>query len=240
MPGHFYSPIPSREEVSEVVTRIRAEQTGRSERPGIRLNGEQQRDLLKTFETFYKDLPFQEEQSDRCRYYFRQSSYPYPDAIFLYSFLRHVKPKQIIEVGSGFSSAVILDTVDRFFPQPPRVTFIEPYPVTLTRLLRPEDTRKVTLIKERVQTTPLELFESLNSGDLLFIDSSHIVKCGSDVSFLILRCFPGCQLASTSIFTTYPVVRVPEEWLLKGGTGTRRNFAGVAFKQPGLGDLLFQ
>ena len=99
VPGHYYSPIPSREEVSEVVTRIRAEQTGRSEPAGIRLNGDKQRDLLKAFETFYKDLPFQEEQSDSCRYYFRQSPYPYPDAIFLYSFLRHVQPKQIIEVG---------------------------------------------------------------------------------------------------------------------------------------------
>jgi len=217
VPGHYYSPIPSREEVWEVVTRIRAEQTGMSEPKGIRLNGEKQRDLLKTFETFYKDLPFQEEQSDSCRYYFRESPYPYPDAIFLYSFLRHVQPKQIIEVGSGFSSAVILDTVERFFPQPPKLTFIEPYPVTLTRLLRPEDARKVTIIKERVQTTPLEMFESLNSGDLLFIDSSHIVKCGSDVSFLIFEVLPrlpvGVYVHFHDIFQSF---EYPEEWLLQG------------------------
>ena len=242
LPGHFYSPIPSREEVSEVVTRIRAEHTVSSERPGIRLNGEKQRDLLKIFETFYKDLPFPEEQSDRCRYYFRQSPYPYPDAIFLYSFLRHVKPKQIIEVGSGFSSAVILDTVDRFFPQPPRLTFIEPYPVTLTRLLRPEDARKVTIIKERVQTTPLELFESLNSGDLLFIDSSHIVKCGSDVSFLIFDVLPrlpvGVYVHFHDIFQSF---EYPEEWLLQGWYLERGLLsASLAVKQPGLGDLFLQ
>ena len=154
-PGHFYSPIPSRDEVAEVVARIRTESTGKGDLPGIRLNGDKQLELLKIFETFYKDLPFSEEQTEGCRYYYRRSPYPYPDAIFLYSFLRYAKPKQIIEVGSGFSSAVILDTVERFFPQPPKMTFIEPYPVNLKRLLRPEDTQKVTVITKRVQETPL-------------------------------------------------------------------------------------
>ncbi len=56
----------------------------------------------------------------------------YPDAIFLYSFLRETKPARIIEVGSGFSSAVMLDTIDRFFPKAPEVTFVEPNALRLT------------------------------------------------------------------------------------------------------------
>ena len=90
-------------------------------------------------------MPFPEMPSPSCRFYFRGSPFPYPDAIFLYSFLRYAQPKQIIEVGSGFSSAVILDTVDRFFPQRPKITFIEPYPINLNRLLRPDDRNNVTV-----------------------------------------------------------------------------------------------
>lgn len=216
-PGHFHSPIPSREEVAEVVARSRTKPTGKGELPGISLNGEKQLELLKIFEAFYKDLPFPEEQTEGCRYYYRRSPYPYPDAIFLYSFLRYAKPKQIIEVGSGFSSAVILDTVDRFFPQPPKITFIEPYPVNLKRLLRPEDTKRVTVVTERVQKTPVELFASLNSGDLLFIDSSHVVKCGSDLSFLFFDVLPrlrvGVYVHFHDIWLSF---EYPEEWLLNG------------------------
>jgi hypothetical protein len=216
-PGHFYSPIPNREEVAEVIAGIRARSTDNGALPGIVLNGDRQLQVLKTFESFYRDLPFPEEQTDGCRYYYRGSPYPYPDAIFLYSFLRYAKPKQIIEVGSGFSSAVILDTVDRFFAEPPKITFIEPYPVNLKRLLRPEDTPKVTIVTERVQKIPVELFASLNSGDLLFIDSSHVVKCGSDVMFLLFEVLPrlpvGVYVHFHDIFLSF---EYPEEWLLDG------------------------
>jgi hypothetical protein len=216
-PGHFYSPIPSRDEVAKVIARLRADPPGTDGLPGISLNREKQLELLKIFETFYGDLPFGEEPTDGCRYYYRSSPYPYPDAIFLYSFLRYAQPSQIIEVGSGFSSAVILDTVDRFFSQPPRMTFIEPYPVNLKRLLRPEDTEKVTVVTEMVQKVPMELFTSLNAGDLLFIDSSHVLKCGSDVSFLLFDVLPrlpvGVYVHFHDIFRSF---EYPEEWLRDG------------------------
>ena len=84
----------------------------------------------------------------------------------------------------------MLDTVDRFFPSPPDVTLVEPFPVTLRKLLRPDDYSRVTLIEDRVQHVPLERFKALESGDLLFIDSSHVLKCGSDVQFLMFEVLP--------------------------------------------------
>jgi Methyltransferase domain len=216
-PGHFYSPIPNQEEVDRVVARMRTTSAVAGDVPSISMNRERQLDLLKVFERFYPELPFPEEPTAGCRFFYRGSPYPYPDAIFLYSFLRFAKPRQIIEVGSGFSSAVMLDTVDRFFPQPPKMTFIEPYPVNLNRLLRPEDRERVTIVTDKVQNTPIELFASLNDGDLLFIDSSHVVKCGSDLSFLFFEVLPrlsvGVYVHFHDIFQSF---EYPEEWL-RGG-----------------------
>jgi hypothetical protein len=212
--GHFYSPVPNRE---EVLARIRSQSTNPVELPNIRLNREKQFELLKIFAGFYGDLPFPEEETEASRYYYHQSTFCYADAIFLYSFLRHTKPKAIIEVGSGFSSAVILDTVDRFFPQAPAITFVEPYPVNLRRLLRPSDAIKATVIENKVQQVPMGLFTSLRSGDLLFVDSSHVVKCGSDLQFLLFEVLPRLQVGVYvhfhDIFHTF---EYPDDWLLQG------------------------
>jgi predicted O-methyltransferase YrrM len=212
--GHFYSPVPNRE---DVLARLQTLSTGKVDLPNICLNGEKQLELLKAFEAFYGDLPFPEEKSADCRYYYDNGTFIHPDGIFLYSFLRYAMPKRIIEVGSGFSSAIILDTVDRFFPQPPQITFVEPYPVSLKKLLRPDDAKRVTVIEGKVQKTPIDLFTSLNSGDFLFIDSSHVVKCGSDLQYLLFDVLPRLQVGVYvhfhDIFLSF---EYPEEWLLKG------------------------
>ena len=217
-PGHYYSPTPSREEVERAITRARAEAGRKGVPPGIALNEEKQFELLRIFATFYDDLPFPEEPSPCCRFYFRGSSpFPYPDAIFLYSFLRYAQPKQIVEVGSGFSSAVILDTVDRFFPERPKITFIQPYPINLNSLLRPDDHNKVTVHVEKVQNIPLDSFAALNAGDFLFIDSSHVVKCGSDVHFLLFEVLPrlpvGVYVHFHDVFRSF---EYPEYFLSSG------------------------
>jgi predicted O-methyltransferase YrrM len=162
-------------------------------------------------------LPFPETKSPACRYYYDQSFFCYADAIFLYSFLRHSTPRRIIEVGSGFSSAVILDTVERFFLQPPALTFIEPYPERLRGLLKSQDAGVTQIIESKVQAVPLETFQALRAGDLLFIDSTHVVKCGSDVQFLMFEVLPqlspGVVVHFHDVF--YPF-EYPAEWLLKG------------------------
>ena len=53
-----------------------------------------------------------ENKSEKLRYYFWNIFYCYSDAIFLYCIIRHFKPSRIVEIGSGFSSAVMLDTND--------------------------------------------------------------------------------------------------------------------------------
>ncbi len=185
------------------------------ELPDINLNKVSQLELLKIFEKFYDDLPFPEQKNKNCRYYFNQNFFCYADAIFLYSFLRHTLPKQIIEIGSGFSSAVILDSVEKFFDYQPEITFIEPNPDRLQNILKPQD--KVRIINRKVQELPIDVFISLNAEDLLLIDSSHVIKCGSDLQFLFFDIIPHLQ---TGVFVHFHDIFYPFEypagWILNG------------------------
>jgi hypothetical protein len=213
-PGHFYSPVPSR---AEVLTHVEALKEKPPKLLDIELNHERQFELLRAFAGFYKDLPFPDYRNGSCRYYYDQTVFCHPDAIFLYTFLRKTAPANIIEVGSGFSSAVILDTVERFFPVRPRITFIEPYTDRLNELLRPADRSTASVVEKKLQDVPLDVFASLQSGDLLFIDSSHVLKCGSDLQYLFFEVIPrlsvGTYVHFHDIFKDFDY---PTNWLLQG------------------------
>lgn len=212
--GHYYSPIPSKEDILMDVN-FRKPVSG--ELPGIKLNKESQHELLHEYAVFYKDLPFPEEQNPDYRYYYNNGWFSYSDAIFLYSFLRKQKPKRIVEVGSGFSSAVMLDTIDNFYSERPDVTFIEPYPDRLVSLFKEIDIEQVRLIDKKVQEVTPDVFLTLESGDFLFIDSSHVVKCGSDLQMLMFEIIPqlrpGVFVHFHDVF--YPFT-YPSNWLNEG------------------------
>ena len=111
----------------------------------------------------------------------------------------------------------MLDTVERFFEHRPEITLIEPFPVNLRQLLKPQDYSAITLIEDTVQHVPIETFKALRPGDLLFIDSSHVMKCGSDVQFLFFEVLPqlpvGVFVHFHDVFDSF---EYPPEWLLKG------------------------
>src|SRR5262245_24918700 len=107
--GHYYSPIPDKD---EILAYLQSRKPPKMKLPGIKMNDKSQFRLLNEYAQFYTDLPFPDKQKSACRYYYDNDWYSYSDAIFLYSFLRKHEPKRIIEIGSGFSSAVMLDTVD--------------------------------------------------------------------------------------------------------------------------------
>src|SRR5688572_3302643 len=213
-PGHYYSPIPNQ---PEIMARLESMKRMKPEFPDIRFNDREQFGVLERFAEFYGELPFPEHKSGSCRYYYGQTVFTYPDAIFLYCFLRHTTPARIIEVGSGLSSAVILDTIDRFFSVAPELTFIEPDPIRLNQILRADDQSRVNVLVERLQDAPGDLFTSLRPGDFLFVDSSHVLKCGSDVQFLFFEVLPylpaGVYVHFHDIFRTF---EYPDSWLAQG------------------------
>jgi predicted O-methyltransferase YrrM len=213
-PGHFYSPIPSLEEVRS----REAELFGPPppSLPGIDLRGEQQIALIKELARFYDELPFPRTQSPDSRYWFENWAYSYADAIFLYSMLRHLKPRRVIEVGSGFSSAAMLDTAERWLPET-SFTFIDPDTSTLDALLRPGDRERVKIIRAKLQDVPLTTFDTLEANDILFIDSTHVSKTGSDVNRILFdivpRLAPGVHVHFHDVF--YPF-EYPKEWVYEG------------------------
>jgi hypothetical protein len=112
-PGHFYSPIPEPEDMRRDAGRL-FEQWPR-DLPGVSLNEDKQLALLSDLSAYYAELPFSEHKTKDRRYFFENPMYSYSDAICLYAMIRHVRPRRIIEVGSGYSSCVTLDTNELFF-----------------------------------------------------------------------------------------------------------------------------
>src|ERR1041385_9485479 len=99
--------------------------------------------------------------------------------------VRHFQPRLIIEVGSGFSSLALGEAASKngFAP----IICIEPFPRDFLRSGFPG---LQTLIEKNVQEINLEFFSQLESGDILFIDSSHTVRIGGDVNYLFLEVLP--------------------------------------------------
>lgn len=212
-PGHYYSPIPNLDELKKNENKIF---NSEDLLDGIELNDNSQMTLFNDLKNYYPDLPWTDSKSNN-RYYYQNDFYSYGDAIILHSMIRHLKPKKIIEVGSGFSSAVIMDTNEIFFGNSISCTFIEPFPERFLSLIKEKDLNKITLIQKNLEDVDLNIFSSLSDGDILFIDSSHVSKVNSDVNFIIFKLLPflnpGVHIHFHDIF--YPF-EYPKEWIYEG------------------------
>jgi hypothetical protein len=179
-PVHFYSPIPN---TAELGADLWEKETVLA---GIDLKESNQLRMLAAFKRFqddYNSFPF--EPTDRAgEFYFNNPMFSGTDALVLYCIVRHFKPASIIEVGSGFSTRLLVEAARRNGPT--QILCIEPYPDELLR----QRVLPVELIDRRVQDVPLSVFESLQGGDVLFIDSSHTVRIDGDVNYLFLDVLP--------------------------------------------------
>ncbi len=213
-PGHFYSCIPSLENRA-LAKRQRT--AAAKTLPGIKLNEDAQLLLLELFKDFYRQLPFSSEKNNIHRFYYKNPAYSYADSIFLNCFIRYLKPKNIIEIGSGYSSCMTLDTNELFFENSINCTFIEPYPQLLQSLLKPGDKERIQIIDKPLQNVDLSFFSKLVAGDILFIDSTHVSKAGSDVNQIFFEILPslnkGVFIHIHDVF--YPF-EYPDKWLDDG------------------------
>ena len=214
-PGHFYSVLPDLEYVRKNGDKIYFEDKRKF--LGIDLNDQKQLQYLDDFAVYYKDLPFEDEKKNNLRYFYNNSAFSYGDAIALYAMLRHLKPKNIIEIGSGYSSCVTLDTNELWFNNSINCTFIEPYPKLLLSLIKEEDRKRVKIFDGAVQDFNLGEYEKLKENDILFIDSSHVSKVGSDVNHLFFEVLPRLN---TGVYVHIHDIHYPfeykKEWLFEG------------------------
>jgi hypothetical protein len=175
-PVHFYQPIPDTQSLPETLW------SRPSELLGINMNDSMQLELLRghftKFRHEYTNLPVEPPPGQK-------RPFRGVDALVAYCMIRHFQPQLTIEVGSGWSSLVLGQAVAK--NNNSALICIDPFPSDFVRkgvaALR-------SLIEKKVQNIDLEFFTQLDSGDILFIDSSHTVKIGGDVNYLFLEVLP--------------------------------------------------
>lgn len=184
LPAHFYSPVPDIVELE----RTKDAWIRKSELPGIHVDlDEQVRNLTSVC------LPYRSEYRDNR---FRAESilngygrgFGSIEAQVLHSVVRHYRPRRIVEVGGGSSTYCSLKALELNRAEDGRgseLICIEPFP---SAPLRRDE--RVRIIPEPVQRVGLDVFARLDRGDLLFVDSTHTVKPGGDVNYLVLEVLP--------------------------------------------------
>jgi hypothetical protein len=183
LPNHYYVGIPD----VNALRRTTDTWARRSELVGVASDIDGQvtriREVCTPFEPEYRGNPFYKDAvSSGCG-----PGFGYVEAQALHGVLRHFKPRKIIEVGSGVSTRCMLAaTAMNEHEGAPRcdIICIEPHPSPWL------ESAEIRLICSEVQCLHFELFEALEPGSLLFIDSSHTVKVGGDVNYLILEILP--------------------------------------------------
>lgn len=190
--NHFYSTIPDTRELPDALWQRE------SELPGIDMRDEQQLAFLEDATTrFGAELAaLPRGQADAGDGYFLDNgAFESVDAEVLYCVIRGSAPRRVLEIGSGWSTLLSLRALEanRAEGSDVRLTAIEPYPHAFVRdavAARPEFAE---MLDVPVQGVPLETFASLGEGDILFIDSSHVLRIGSDVQYEFLEVLPRLQ-----------------------------------------------
>jgi predicted O-methyltransferase YrrM len=186
--GHFYSPVG---DVDALAAQRAHLWPADADCPGIDFEHDAQSRLLRdVFPALLADFDYPAHAHDAPRIYTLQNSqFSEPDARALFALLRHWRPRRMVEVGSGYSTLLAADVNRRFLDCAMHLTAIEPHPRDFLHGLEGLAALRV----ERVQDTPEPIFAGLARGDVLFIDSSHVLKTGSDLVHLLTRVLP--QLA---------------------------------------------
>lgn len=213
-PVNYYQPIPDTTTLKDDLWKKQ------SELVGININEKNQINLLSLFSTRFKgeysNFP-RNKTTIPYQYYVDNGAFESVDGEILYCMIRHLKPKKITEVGSGFSTLLsaqaVLKNIEDDSSYECELTAIEPYPNEILVKGFPGFSK---LLTKRVQEVPLSEFEKLRENDILFIDSSHVLKIGSDVHYEYLEILPrlgkGVVIHAHDIFLP---AEYPREWVLK-------------------------
>ena len=227
-PGHFYSPIVDPDSVKEY--HQRSLQLKPSELEGIAISPEGMLEFWRAEIEIIKATSFPKQKEDSKRYHSEGGPFPYGDALVLRAMIAHFKPKRIIEIGSGFSTACMLDAADEFGRQDLNITCIEPDPDRPNVRVWPRDLSRLTVIRDLVQNVPLSTFYSLEENDILFIDSTHVLKTGSDVHYELFQILPGLKPGVLVHFhdCMYPF-EYPAKWVFQRNYSWNEIYALRAF-----------
>jgi hypothetical protein len=186
-PVHYYSPIPE-------LSRLRAPL--RSDCPGVELNRSGQERMLATLSPHFADA----ERAWEPNTYFDLA-----DSSALFAIVRHYRPKRVVEIGSGYSTRMIEAALGQNGTG--ELITIEPHP---TRMESPPT------YPMEVQDVPRHVFEELDQNDILFIDSSHVLRAGGDVHYEYLELLPRLNIGVlVHVHDVFLPDDYPREWLIE-------------------------
>ncbi len=202
--NHYYEPLFHTRTLHKSLREDR-------ELAGIDLNIAQQLQILEQFNYNAELLEFPIDKpasSAYSGYYYHNNSFESGDAEYLYNMIRLLKPARIIEIGAGFSTLMAMAAVKRNQREDAAYTCrhycIEPYENSW--LERPE----LQVIREVVEQVDKELFRSLGENDILFIDSSHMIRPQGDVLVEFLEILP---ILKSGVFVHVHDIFTPRDYL---------------------------
>jgi len=206
IPDHYYQPMIN--PVKYISKSLRDDRS----LTGINFNTEEQLQLLSKFHYNDELIQIPLKKTDRISFYYNNGNYESGDAEYLYNIIRHFKPGNIIEIGSGSSTLLarkaIQQNQEEDIKYQCRHICIEPFEQPWLESIG------VEILREKVETLDKSLFESLEANDILFIDSSHIIRPQGDVLFEYLEILPvlnsGVLIHVHDIFTPKDY---PNEWI---------------------------
>jgi len=212
LPNHYYVPVPD-------IASLDAAMKRESLLLGVEVHESTQlgllRDACEPFRQEYAALP-EGPTPEPHQFHFNNGTFEHGDAELLYSLVRHRKPRRMIEVGSGYSTLLAAAACERNRLEDGiecELEAVEPFPFAVLEGGIPGLTR---LLKKPLEELDPRHFEKLDAGDILFLDSTHVLKTGSDVQILYLevlpRLRPGVLVHVHDIFLPF---EYPRDWLMK-------------------------
>jgi Methyltransferase domain len=203
----YESPIPDLKKIDEAFW------LKRSELKGVNINEKKALELLEIFEINFKNeyeaFPLN-ETSTPYQYYVNNPMFGSIDAEILYCMVRYFKPRKIIEIGSGYSTRLSAQAILKNQEEEDRyksvLVAIEPYPQAVLKTGFPGLSE---LIPKPIQEIPLSMFDELKENDILFIDSSHILRTGGDVQYEYLEILPRLN---KGVIVQIHDIRFPEDY----------------------------
>jgi len=202
---HYYEPMFNSRHLTKRLTENRC-------LPGIDLNVDEQLAILSRFDFSDELGVFPLEKNGELQFHYHNTGVGPGDAEYLYNMIRLFKPRKILEIGSGNSTLMALNAIKQNKEDDPdyvcQITCVEPYENHWLEKL------DVKVLREKVENLDKELFRGLGANDILFIDSTHIIRPQGDVLFEyqeilpILR--PGVIIHIHDIFTPK---NYPEDWV---------------------------
>jgi hypothetical protein len=179
---------------------------------GINWNVSGQLEMLERFSFAEELLDIPLEKPSTLRFYLNNGAFESGDAEYWYQIIRIIKPKRIFEVGSGNSTLMAVCAINKNHDEDPSYKCehicIEPYEIPWL------EEAGVSVVRKKVEEVGLSFFSQLQENDILFIDSSHIIRPQGDILFEYLELLPSLNAGViVHIHDIFSPKNYPTQWL---------------------------